>query len=103
MFAAIDVETANENLSSVCQIGIATVEDGAVLDVWTTLNKPPGPFSPRHTAIHGIDSSMVAKAPSFGEIIDELENRLWISPITVSHTPFDRISITRSCNSRNLA
>lgn len=57
VFTAIDVETANEDLSSICQIGIATVRDGAVLDVWTTLINPLGRFSPRHTAIHGIDKS----------------------------------------------
>jgi DNA polymerase-3 subunit epsilon len=55
MFTGIDVETANEDLSRICQIGIATVRYGAVMDVWTTLINPLGPFSPRHTAIHGID------------------------------------------------
>jgi DNA polymerase-3 subunit epsilon len=71
MFTAIDVETANENLTSVCQIGIATIQDYELLNVWTTLINPLGPFSRRHTAIHGIDRSAVAGAPSFCEIIDE--------------------------------
>jgi DNA polymerase-3 subunit epsilon len=103
MFTAIDVETANEDLSRICQIGIATVQDGVVLDVWTTLINPLGHFSPRHTAIHGIDRSMVAGAPSFGDIIEELETRLTVSPaITVSHTTFDRISIMRACYERKL-
>jgi DNA polymerase III subunit epsilon len=103
MFTAVDVETANEDLSSICQIGIATAQDGAVSDVWNTLINPLGPFSPRHTAIHGIGNSIVVGAPSFGEIIEELENRLSISPaITVSHTAFDRISVTRACCQREL-
>jgi hypothetical protein len=73
LFTAIDVETANEDLASICQIGIATAQDGAVVDVWKTLINPLSPFSRRHDAIHGIDGSMVAGAPSFREIIDELE------------------------------
>ena len=103
MFTTIDVETANEDLTSICQIGIATVQDGAVLNVWTTLINPLGPFSRRHTAMHGIDRQIVAGAPTFGEVIDELESRLCAMPaITVSHTAFDRISITRSCSERKL-
>jgi DNA polymerase III subunit epsilon len=103
MFSAIDVETANEDLSSICQIGVATVQDGAVLDVWTTLINPRCHFSPRHTAIHGIDSSITAEAPFFDAIVEELESRLTGSPaITVSHTAFDRISITRACCERKL-
>jgi DNA polymerase-3 subunit epsilon len=103
MFTAIDVETANDDLSSICQIGVATVQNGAVLDVWTTLINPLCHFTPRHTAIHGIDSSIIAGAPSFDDIVEELENRLTVSPaITVSHTAFDRISLTRACCERRL-
>ena len=46
---------------------------------------------------------MVAGAPFFGEIIEELESRLSVSPaITVSHTAFDRISVTHDCYKRKL-
>ena len=35
-FAAIDVETANPDCASICQIGIAEFKDGALADVpWT--------------------------------------------------------------------
>jgi DNA polymerase III subunit epsilon len=103
MLSAVDVETANEDLASICQIGIATVQNGVVRDVWTTLVKPLGSFTRRHTAIHGIDEKIVAGAPLFDEILDDLEGRLCVGPaIVVTHTAFDRISISRTCCKRTL-
>ena len=53
-FNAIDVETANYSRSSICQIGIAKVVDGAVVDRWSTLVNPEDEFIGHLTRIHGI-------------------------------------------------
>jgi DNA polymerase-3 subunit epsilon len=98
MFNAIDVEIANPDLASICQVGIATVRDNTVTDVWTALVDPRMPFHPYNVAIHGIDAAAVAGAPTFSEIVGELESRLCPSSpaIVVSHTSFDRVSLSRA-------
>src|SRR5208282_2215742 len=39
-FVALDVETANADCSSICQIGIARFEDGCLAEEWSTLVNP---------------------------------------------------------------
>ena len=95
-FAALDVETANSDLASICQIGIATVESGRVSHVWTRLIRPPGRFERRHIEIHGITSDAVAAAPVFGEIHGEIARRL--PRLVVTHTRFDVAALTQECH-----
>ncbi len=96
-FVAVDVETANADLASICQIGIATVQAGKVKDVWTQLIDPNDYFDPTNIAIHGIDENTVQGSPKFKDIYDDLQNRL--RQVIVSHTPFDHTSISRACES----
>ena len=56
-FVAIDVETANADISSICQIGLVRVQDGIVRNGWTTLVDPECDFHPGNIAIHGITPS----------------------------------------------
>ena len=53
-FVAIDVETANSDWGSICQIGVASVDKGEIVDEWQTLVDPRTPFSDRNIGIHGI-------------------------------------------------
>ena len=53
-FNAIDVETANADRASICQIGIVHVRDGAIHDRWQTLLNPEDWFDPWNVSIHGI-------------------------------------------------
>jgi len=54
-FTAIDFETANEQRSSACAIGIVCIEDGLITEQEYHLIKPPGlHFNPFNIAIHGI-------------------------------------------------
>ena len=39
-FVALDVETANADASTICQIGIVTFTNGAVDGTWSTLIDP---------------------------------------------------------------
>jgi DNA polymerase-3 subunit epsilon len=52
-FVALDVETANADSSSICQIGLATFEDGCLVDEWSTLVNPEDYFDPFNVSIHG--------------------------------------------------
>ena len=58
-FIAIDVETANADMGSICQIGIAVFADGKVIDEWSTLIDPEDYFDGMNIYIHGIEPSMV--------------------------------------------
>lgn len=100
-YLAIDVETANSDYSSLCQIGIAEFKNGEVIDSWSTLINPEEYFDFFNIEIHGIDEDTVKDAPTFKEIYNELNS--WLSNrIAVHHMPFDRIAITRACDKYNL-
>ena len=93
-FTAVDVETANARLASICQIGIATVIDGKVADIWSRIVDPDDIFHPINIRVHGINSRIVRGAPSFSDIVEDVIKRL--QGIVVSHTMFDRRSIAQA-------
>ncbi len=94
-FNSIDVETANADRASICQIGIVHVRDGKVEEKWQSLVNPEDWFDPWNVGIHGINENVVSLSPSLPEIRDELRTRLRGS-ILVSHTSFDRIAFERA-------
>jgi DNA polymerase-3 subunit epsilon len=53
-FVAIDVETANADMASICQIGIASYSNGSLVDEWSALVEPEDFFDPINISIHGI-------------------------------------------------
>jgi DNA polymerase III subunit epsilon len=100
-FFAIDVETANADYSSICQIGIAHIENGQITDKWKTLVNPRAYFDPFNVSIHGISKEDVKDAPTFDKIYQELLERI-SNQITVHHMPFDKTAISRACIENNL-
>ena len=100
-FNAIDVETANANRASICQIGIVHIRDGQIQDQWETLVDPEEWFDPHNTHIHGIEATAVEDSPTLPEIRGELRRRLRGS-VLVSHTPFDRIAFERAMEKYDL-
>lgn len=91
-FTAIDVETANADLSSICQIGLASFEDGQLINTWTSLIDPVDYFDGINISIHGITESDVEGKPRFPDIASKLVDILSDS-VVVSHTAFDRTSL----------
>ena len=94
-FVAIDVETANPNMGSICQIGIAKFADGELVDEWVSLVDPEEHFDDVNTSIHGIDQSMVQGKPKLPALAQKIHEYLH-GTITVCHTHFDRIAIARA-------
>jgi DNA polymerase-3 subunit epsilon len=101
-FVVVDVETANADLSSICQVGIASFSEGELVDAWVSLVNPEDYFSPVNISIHGIDEYQVRDAPTWGEVFSQVSSRLQ-DRIVVSHTPFDRLALARACDRSNLA
>jgi len=95
-FFALDVETANPDYSSICQIGIVKIENGQVSEKWSTLVNPEAYFDPFNVSIHGIQEENVKNAPTFDKVYQELYERI-SDQITVHHMPFDKTAISRAC------
>ena len=94
-FNVIDVETANADRASICQIGIVHVRDGKIVDHWQTLVNPEDWFDPWNVSIHGIEEAHVRHSSTLPEIRAELRARLRGS-VLVSHTSFDRVAFERA-------
>ncbi|MEL7106819.1 MAG: exonuclease domain-containing protein [Pseudomonadota bacterium] len=91
-FVAIDVETANADMASICSIGVAAFENGALASEWYTLIDPDDFFDPVNMSIHGITESDVQSAPTFKDAAADLERFLG-SMVVVTHTHFDRVAM----------
>ncbi len=100
-FNCIDVETANADRASICQIGIVHVHDGEIRDQWKTLIDPEDWFDPWNIGIHGIDEASVNGSPTLPAVREELRRRLRGS-VLVSHTAFDRVAFERAMTKYSL-
>lgn len=107
-FVAIDVETASRKRGSICQIGLARVRDGIVVDKRARLMKPPatignGAFEPVCVDIHGITPYMVADEPGFGRLFRPLVRYLGDDLLVAHNAAFDRSNIAAACRAEGLA
>lgn len=99
-FIALDVETANSDPKSICQIGLAVFENGVVVDTWKSLINPNVEFDGINIAIHGIEPKHVKNAPSIEEVRSQLEKI--ISDKTVAtYTAFDRVAFNKNFDDLN--
>ena len=71
-FVAIDFETANNERTSVCAVGIVVVRDGEIVDSYYSLIHPE-PNYYVFTYIHGITQSDTESAPLFPEVWKQIE------------------------------
>ena len=94
-FVAIDVETANADMASICQIGLVKCENGSLSEEWKTYVDPEDYFDGFNVHIHGIDESVVAGAPTFPELADTLHTHLK-GQVVVCHTHFDRVAVSQA-------
>lgn len=101
-FLVVDVETANPDLSSICQIGIACFRDGRLENSWESLVNPEEEFDRLHVSIHGIDEEKVRDCPNWAAVYPEVR-RLLQSNMVASHTAFDRVALWRACERYHLS
>ena len=87
---AIDFETASEARASACSIGLAWIEDGAVVRVEERLIRPPGMrFSSFNIAIHGIRPEDVADQPEFPDVMAEFFDDFHGAAMIAHNASFD--------------
>lgn len=96
-FIAVDVETANADMASICSIGAATFEKGQLSSEWYSLVNPDDYFDPVNVSIHGIDESMVAGALTYRDVASTIEQLLG-DAVVVTHTHFDRVAIHQAAH-----
>ncbi|MBB4953233.1 DNA polymerase-3 subunit epsilon [Agrobacterium vitis] len=87
---AIDFETANEGRDSACSVGLAWIDDGAVVRVEERLIRPRTMrFSSFNIAIHGIRPEHVEDAPEFPEVMDEFADDFAGATMIAHNAAFD--------------
>ena len=94
-FTAIDLETANPDAFSICQIGIARYRDGELAQEWMSYIDPQAKFNRDNIAVHGITAVAVRGWPTLPEVAGRLHEML-DGKIVVSHSKFDRVALERA-------
>lgn len=94
-FVAIDVETANADMSSICALGAVEFDGSEQRNEFYSIIDPVDFFDPINVGIHGIDECATIGAPTFDEIFPEFLEIVQ-DKIIVSHTHFDRVAIHRA-------
>ena len=100
-FVAIDLETANPNPWSICQIGVAAFCQGALSQEWMTYLDPEERFNKDNVAVHGITEAAVRGWPTLPGVADHL-SELLNGRIVVSHSQFDRVALDRAFDRRQI-
>jgi DNA polymerase-3 subunit epsilon len=94
-FIALDVETANADLASICSIGLVHFKGGEIFKSLTILVDPEDDFDPINISIHGIRPDDVAGKPTMAKVFPIISAALQDAAI-VHHSPFDRTALWRS-------
>lgn len=94
-FVSLDVETANSERASICQIGIVAVCDGQLVSRWKSLVDPECEFGPEQTLVHGITADDVEGSPTFEGIFEKLVGYV-DGNVVVSYSQFDKAAIEQS-------
>ena len=89
-FAAIDFETANNERSSVCSVGIVIVRDGKIVDKFYSLIKPePEYYNYWCSQVHGLSLDDTMEAPIFPDVWAQIEPMIEGLPLVAHNKAFD--------------
>jgi DNA polymerase-3 subunit epsilon len=89
-FVAIDFETANEQRTSPCAVGVAVVKGGVISEKFARLIRPAEfRFNPRNVAIHGIHPEDVEREPEFPEIWQAIQPYIEGGTVLAHSASFD--------------
>lgn len=89
-FAAIDFETANNERSSVCSVGIIIVREGEITDSFYSLIHPePDYYNYWCSKVHGLTGKDTEDAPLFPEVWKQIEPLIEGLPLVAHNRPFD--------------
>ena len=89
-FAAIDFETANEQPSSVCSVGVVIVRDREIVDSFYSLIHPePEYYQWFCQRVHGLGPEDTEDAPVFPYVWEKIEPLIEGLPLVAHNSRFD--------------
>ena len=89
-FAAIDFETANNERTSVCSVGVVIVRNGEIVDSFYSLIQPePNYYNYWCTQVHGITRCDTEDAPVFPKVWKQIEPLIEGLPLVAHNKAFD--------------
>ena len=89
-FAAIDFETANNERSSVCSVGVVIVRGGEIVDSFYSLIQPePNYYTYWCSRVHGLTREDTEEAPVFSEVWHKVGSLIEGLPLVAHNSPFD--------------
>ena len=89
-FAARDFETANNERSSVCSVGVVIVKGGEIVDKFYSLIKPePEYYNYWSSQVHGLSAEDTENAPVFPEVWKQIEPLIEGLPLVAHNKAFD--------------
>lgn len=89
-FAAIDFETANNERSSVCSVGVVIVRDGEIVDSFYSLIQPePNYYNYWCLQVHGLCEDDTDDAPVFSKVWAQIEPLIEGLPLVAHNKHFD--------------
>ncbi|MCR5828439.1 MAG: 3'-5' exonuclease [Bacteroidales bacterium] len=89
-FAAIDFETANEQPSSVCSVGVVIVRGGEIVDSFYSLIRPePEYYQWFCQRVHGICAEDTYCAPVFPRVWEKVVPMIEGLPLVAHNSRFD--------------
>lgn len=95
-FVALDLETANANLASICEVGLVRFRNGEPVERWSRFVAPPDDlFFFENTWIHGISEKHCMNAPTFLEVSNPMLDFIGGLPLVAHHTGFDMAAIRK--------
>lgn len=89
-FAAIDFETANKHLSSICSVGVVIVKDGTITERFYSLIQPePNYYAYINSNIHGLTYTDTAQKAVFSEVWKQIKLLIQDLPLVAHNKNFD--------------
>lgn len=89
-FAAIDFETANQERTSVCSVGVVVYRDGKEVDRFYSLIKPkPEYYNYWCSKVHGLTAADTEDAPVFPEVWKQIAPKIEGLPLVAHNKAFD--------------
>jgi DNA polymerase-3 subunit epsilon len=105
-FAVVDIETSGLSVRRhrILQVAVVVVQDGVVVDEWSSLAKLRWPLQrvgPRK--VHGISRKMLRRAPPLHQVLTDLFERLDGAVFTAHNVGFDWAFIERAARQAGVA
>lgn len=103
-FAAIDFETATNQRSSACALGVVIVDAGRIVDERSWLIRPPNnEYNWFNTSVHGLSAADTEDAPPFGDVWAQAADLIGDRVLVAHNAAFDMSVLRQSAIFHNYA